>query len=83
MTVIIFDTHDIYLKTHKRYKRLANKYVIGNTKMTDRDYTQYSNQLPSRGNGQFIGFSLEELLFSTIERNYLLLTIHKGSKGSD
>lgn len=41
MTVTVFDVYDIYLKTQKQYQRLANKYVISNIKMIERDSTEY------------------------------------------
>lgn len=41
MTVTVFDAHDIYLKTQKQNQRLVNKHIINNTKMTDRDSTEY------------------------------------------
>lgn len=44
--VTVFNTHDIYLKTQKQYQRLANKYVISNTKMTDRDSIEYFISYP-------------------------------------
>lgn len=46
MTVTVFDAHDIYSKTQKRYQRPANKYVISHTKMTDRDSTEYYISYP-------------------------------------